>query len=257
MDMIAHTFDIVLECSIDKFDGESLDYNAPKITDEGTIVISPVDAKAAFISCALTDNIIPLDTTDGTVRTFNISLTMNAEVQSDNYEIATNIDDIGQLVISFVDSVNKFVSVTKNELNEIITEDNELDPAYSTEEVEKDLQQLTQNWTTTGSLRTNYESEFEDAIKILSSHYRTVEGDSISDTEWRVTFGMPIEAEVITEEVTDKDSVIDRFMRGELTIDTLNNVPENAVPLEELGMSKDKIEFYYDPDSDTVGYIVR
>jgi hypothetical protein len=116
---------------------------------------------------------------------------MNAEMVSDNEEILLSINDIGQVVISFANPSNRFISVTKNELNEIITEEQEVDEPYSEQEIESDLQSLTNNWTISSSLKTNYESEYNFAQEILKKHYDNVSGEQLSDSEWKISFDTP------------------------------------------------------------------
>lgn len=257
MDIIARTFDLNLKCTINKFEGNSTDYHAPSIQEDGTIVISPVDPAASFVSFEVADELVALDTTDGDIRTFTLSLTMNAETVTENSEPIVNINEIGQLVIGFDSPEDKFVSVTKNDINEIITEDSELDEPYTEAEVQADLENLTNNWRIEGCLKTNYESEYEDALKILATHYREVEGHKINDNEWVLLFCTPIINEAIESSAFDLTDVLHRFTRGEITIDTLNEVPANGVPVPELSRLNNEAEFYYDPETDVLGYIQR
>ena len=59
-------------------------------------------------------------------------------------------------------------------------------------------------------------------------------------------------------ESQDNSTIIDRFMRGEITIVIVDKVPENTQLIPELTntFNGSKYEYYYDTASDTIGVVV-
>lgn len=253
----ANTFELIFKCRIERFDDVSpLTYETPYIQD-GAIVISPTSVNAIFHDAEIVEEPIALDTVDDNIRTFNISFTISAEIVNDTeVSVVALPNEIGELVIRFTDSQNRIIAYTENDLNPIVTEDIEdTDGPYSKKEIEDDLRSLTQNWTTEDTLKTGYEEEHQYALEILSQHYTTVE-DLGRRGEWLlVRFTQPlVKVESYSPEI-DLADVLNRFTRGELTIDRLTTIPSGAIPVPELGLINDTAEFYYDPASDVMGYV--
>lgn len=246
------------------------------VDEHGHIILTPEASDNEFVEAHTEwesdDYVMPTDVEtiilDGDrTREFTVELTadMLMEVPSEN--IFADIDAIGQCVI-YPQEGNIFISATIEDSLNLVTEDADEekaeeeskpdieatieesieDAAYSYDEVMHELEQITHNFTDdSGEVKCGFEIEKEFGVDILSEHYSNVESDCIGDW-FHIKFSDKKELKESLD--VSKEDIIDRFMRGEVTIFSDDVVPENTVHIEDL--DSNGFEYYYDTESDSM-----
>ena len=172
----------------------------PHINEDGEIVLIPKSKESMFTSV-----VRAVDGVEKKEDEFEVRLTANMN-GSDNFDYFCDIDDIGLLYITPEDENTSFESVTTGESLNLVTESRHLqvceecieedfetdETPYTREEVEKDLQSLTMNWTKEDTLKTGFEVEHQYAMEILSQHYETVYDEGKKGSWYYIRFVGPM-----------------------------------------------------------------
>lgn len=290
VDIEQHTEKIHLKLEMTrKNDAALFDYNIG-VDEDGQLVFTPVDKATKFTDVAPRAGYD--DTTDmieGNVRHFAIDLDAVMSSEDNDFDWFYDIDDIGQVVLCPDSEDTFFISaavaddlnlVTNKSLQEDIvaqqSEDSclaaglkELAEAVSKLQSIVDRLVACQNSVSTeetaascdaaennepsGDTATDNVGAIQDTAEKLAA-MPNVEGVS-------VVFAVPEKQELEEDLAPEFDEeakfkVIDRFMKGDITIIQADRVPtqDTVVRLEELDdKSTDKpCEFYYDTESDVV-----
>ena len=216
-------------------------------------------------------------------KTITIELTADMMLENENQQINADIDEIGQCVIYPVEKENSFVSVSiDNSLNlateepvvmeeavesnpetelenkpdegevtaEVVeesieeVEDKDEDGPYSRFEIERELQDLTKQFTIEeDTLKCGYEEEKDYSVEILKQHYENVDVKEVGPW-FHITFSKPLD--VLTEgkqEATLAVADLEGLLKEcQATLDDIRN--QIASTKESLNESDDsKAEF--------------
>ena len=260
--------------------------NAPfeftsSVDEAGNIVLTPVSTDVQFevaklqSDCPEGELITDLEdfetTAEGTTtKSTTIILDASMLVDTNNTDVVTNIDEIGQCVISPLATKNMFVTVSINDSLNLTTpeeetphvlEDMEEDkPVTKTdlEEVSAEVveentpsifESLTDNFSEAeGTIMCDTADELSQCVDTLLEHYPSVNVTK-DNNRYMISYHAK---QTVAESYEDNSEVIDRFLRGELVIVQGEGNPEEHLKhIAEL--DADGYSYYYD---DTNGCIV-
>lgn len=158
-----HKISVSIEVGVEAPDGVSTDYSAEIDSKTRQIVVSPVNPKVFF-----TDN------TDGDTVTVDLEAVMMTSGKNTSYSY--EIDRIGQLVIIANNHDAYFETVALEKDLNIIGE-----KSFDKFECLTRVRKITEGYTKTGCISTEFKEELDYSREILSHNYHDVEVESFGD----------------------------------------------------------------------------
>lgn len=279
------TVTIVLKAHMNKQDASaSFNYNVD-IDDVGQIVLTPTDETTSFVEIyrLAEDQLIDTVETE-TEKTFMVKLTANMISEDNNFDYFLDIDEIGQGVVTPDSEKTSFLTVSVDDSLNLVTEG--MDPTSNKfESIKQEIFELTEE----------IDGHLEEVISCLDTikeHFRTIgihyadidpyftnyiegfrdeDGRDMSIGELRnrvVEYEEEYEPEDVQESLTEATTddvkfdeeqrldIVNRFTRGEITIDTVSDKPEGKdfVELTELTCKEGNsvCRYFYNIDSDAI-----
>jgi hypothetical protein len=225
----SHTEEIVLDAYVSR-DNDTIptDYNVSIDEQTKQIVVTPKNPKCFF-------------TTDETDDCVKVELYVDMLSDTNDFTYDTNVDNIGQLIISPKNDDTEFISVaTKNNLNLITAEDE--DGPYSKEVCEEEIAFLTNNYSLSyGTISTHFEQERDIATELLSAHYEYIDiGSKVKDGEesWEISYSTPKNQPELTEDAEIGDEEGDTWqVKYELGVTESLNESDDQVGGEDKSVT--------------------
>lgn len=273
LNMSSKTIDIPLRVTMSTTEGSSFEFSS--MIDEGKILITPESTEMQF-DVVLTQDSMEFETPildqeteiskvgDIIIKSTSLSITADMLAESENMSIFASINDLGQVVITPADENNSFVSAVINDSLNLVTEDTQSVDYFGYNLTNSDNTWSIKDYTGAvvdegvASLAEAKIAALTHEIHVLESllseslEQPSEEGSLTDDSE----VDQQVEAEVVIldESATsnfDKNSVITKFMQGELALFSDDGAPqENMIELEDLASGS--YHYYYDPESGAV-----
>ena len=284
------TVTILLKAQMKRSDTSvSFDYNVD-IDDVGQIVLTPINEEVSFVEIFRLNEDESVDSIETeTEKTFVVRLTADMISEDDTFDYFLDIDEIGQGVITPDSEKTSFLTVAVNDSLNLVTEQNITEALDPSSDQFIDLKEEVDELTVTIDEKLGEVIEcletIKDHFRTMGIHYLDIDGYFINYlegfrsedagdmsigelrsriVEYEEEYNPEDLDESLTEATTDdaglteeqRLDIINRFTRGEITLDTVSDKPEGKdfIELTELTCEEGTsvCRYFYNTDSDAI-----